>query len=86
MNGMAEFSHVPQLARFLQSLFRHCRNGGTQPGSGSQIMYNNSNLQRSVTAAVGAVLVSFAVVGAAIGPISTSAPVSATASGQTQSV
>ena len=45
-------------------------------------MYKNSNLQRSFTALLGAVLVSFAVVGAAIGPVTT--PLVAPASGQAQ--
>ena len=45
-------------------------------------MYNNSNLQRTVTAAIGAVLVSVAVVGAAVGPVTASALLPVATSGQ----
>ncbi len=45
-------------------------------------MYKNSNLQRSLTAAIGAVLVSFAMIGAAVGPAATPF----TASGQVKIV
>lgn len=70
MNGLAEIGHSSHLARFLQSMLGHRRNGGAPHTElqGATTMFKNRTIASTVSAAFASVLVSIAFVGAAVGP------------------
>ncbi len=85
MNVMAEIGHSSDLARFVQSMVGHRFNGGAQPGSGKHIMFKTTDLHRTLTAAIAAVLVSFTFIGAAVGPVGATASTHQVTADQSQS-